>query len=135
MKRPIAITTGIICVMMTIFTGFIFVDNAVADNDSWIGGGGGGSSSSGGEGSNCSESRSNYQYREDCAGVSWIYYKAEEPTTDSIVFGPFTKLGNSGRNMQIEIPGTCSNNGKGGFWHFGVNVQSTWNSIFMDYSS
>ena len=136
MRRSVRVVAGIICAVVAVMVGAGGVDD-VAANAPWIGTGSGGSSSSGGStGANCNESRSNYQYREDCAGVSWIYYRAVNDTNGSdITFAPFTKLGNSGRNMQIDIPAVCSNGGNGGFWHYGVNVQSTGNDIFMDYSS
>lgn len=137
MRKTIKIITGIICASLAISIGLRGVDNAKAESGSWIGTGGGSSSSSGGgTGANCNESRSNYLYREDCAGVSWIYYRAVNDAGDNdVTFALFTKLGSSGRNSQVNIPSICSNGGNGGFWHYGVNVQATSGDYFMDFSS
>lgn len=136
MRRVVGLIVKFACVVIAVGTGLGWADSVMADNAPWIGTGSGGASSSGGAtGASCNESRSNYLYREDCAGVSWIYYAAVTPTNDSVTFAPFTKLGNSGRNMQIDIPAVCSNNGNGGFWHYGVNVQATSGDYFMDFSS
>lgn len=127
-----------IIAIMIIGTVSFVAGDARAEGGAWIGSGGGTNPGGGGStGSNCNESRSNYQYREDCAGVSWIYYEAVATSSpdDEIVFAPFTKLGSSGSNPLARISNVCLNDGKGGFWHYGVNVQSTHDNMFMDWSS
>lgn len=76
------------------------------------------SSGSGGTGS-CS--LNDYQYGAFCAGVSWIFYEAQQATTDTISFAPY-KLRVDGRT--VFIPEICSQHEDGGFWHYGVNGQS-----------
>ena len=135
MKRNLKAIIGLICTGLAFVVGLSGVENAHAtETGSWIGSGSGGSpgGSSGGS-TNCGKSE--YVYHIGCAGVSWIYYEAVNPTGYPVTFGPFTKLGSSGSNPLVSIPSVCSNNGEGGFWHFGVNGQAAYGNYFMDFSS
>ena len=137
MRRSARLVSAFVCMALAVSVGLIYAGTAKAvDGGSWIGNGGGAvPGGGGGTGAGCGDSRSSYQYRIDCAGVSWIYYKAVASSGNNIVFAPFTRLGNKGSNPAAEIPNVCLNGGKGGFWHYGINAQSTSNDIFMDYSS
>ena len=112
-------------VMLCITSVFICV---ICMNDvhagGWVGSGNGAVGSS--EGVECSNADKDvYRYREDCAGTSWIYYKAQSAADRPVQFAPFSYVGNLTTGKKVQIPAICSNNGNGGFWHFGVNAQSS----------
>ncbi len=99
-----------------------------ADGPGWIGegtGNGGWKPTSPIDPTNTSECyrKDHYRALAYCAGLSWMYYEAVTPTTETIVFGPFGHVGVNDSGKRAEISGNCSNNGKGGFWHYGINVQ------------
>ncbi|MBQ9017542.1 hypothetical protein IJ118_00495 [Candidatus Saccharibacteria bacterium] len=76
----------------------------------------------------CSSSTSLSQWRIDCAGVSWVFYRAESPERAGAVKFPYI----SG-NGTIEIPATCAEHGDGGFWHYGVNLNGS--GLNTDYGA
>ena len=113
--------------------------NVFADGDGWVGTGGTPGGQSGGGGSSCLANvydtngtilqygYDNYRYRIDCAKVSWIYYEAQPGGGNyPVTIAPDSRLG-GGETAQI--PEVCYHDGQGGFWHYGVNRQSTKNGI------
>lgn len=131
MNKKIVILVALIC---TIVVSFDLSIDVFADGKGWIGANSGGSSNIwGSESSECS-SAGDYKYAAYCAGMSWIYYKAETATNNAISFAPFNHLGYLDSNPTVSIPAECSNNGKGGFWHFGVNGQGNSSGKLTGYN-
>lgn len=86
----------------------------------WFGDSGGSSTGGyGGTGSSCNAQTNRYTI--DCAGTSWIYYKASEQTTEDVHFPYLGKI--KGEIQNAIIPSECSDPKYGGFWHFGINAR------------
>lgn len=95
-----------------------------------MGGDSGGSGGGGGGDVGGSCGTVEYQYAVSCAGVSWIFYEAERPTNHDVTFAPYSRrvgdhAGTADDPKELLIPSECSQHENGGFWHFGVNGQST----------
>ena len=103
-----------------------------ADSYGWISSGGVGGSGGGGGGDGWGCSGSDYTYREDCAGVSWIFYKYVGGESSKGKSFSFNDVAGGG---SVTIPGTCATTegDEAGFWHLGINAQGL-SASWMDKS-
>lgn len=78
----------------------------------------GGNWSGGCSGADCGCDATANTYRIDCAGTSWVYYKAASSTQARDI----TMVRHQGDSGTLIVPKSCAEHENGGFWHYGVNV-------------
>lgn len=128
-SRRIIIGRIIIVAMLIAGLGtFLNVNEAQADSGAWFGTGSGTSSPSGSSTSgngDCTGNANNhtgtYGWREDCAGSSWVFYRANKDVEAVDVNFP-ESVRNSWaiKESNATIPKVCAES-YDGFWHFGTN--------------
>ncbi|MBR6505829.1 hypothetical protein IKT18_03285 [Candidatus Saccharibacteria bacterium] len=130
MNRKNLLSVALICVMFVGVISFLDSKEASAAGSGWIGSGTGAYIDWGESVGNCTAAE-DYMLYAYCAGFSWIYYKADTPTYSDVSFSPFGYVGSSNEGDAAKIDSECSNNGNGGFWHYGINAQADYTGRFL----
>ena len=132
MKRKVSI---VVLLLVVFFLAIVNSAEVFAKAEGWIGTNTEAAAGTSG-GGDCSGDAA--FYRPDCAGASWIYYKANSGISSdkdkSIRFAPYYNANAYQTTLDVTIPATCFNDGNGGFWHYGFNstskTQLTWDGKF-----